>query len=193
MTHKDDLALVELLLKGDEASFKRFYDTYFPRVYRFCLSRMDDKDSSSDIVQQTMSNAMRGLHTYRGEASLLTWLCQIARNEIYGWRKRFGNKAELTSSFDQNPDLLAVVESMQFVGSDSALHDDLSSLVQVALDGLPNGYGTVLELKYIEGLSVVEIAEKMAVTEIAIQSLLARARRAFKQAFTELEMEYSAT
>ena len=191
--HKEDQVLIEKLLKGDESAFKSFYNTYFPRVFRFCLLRVNDEETCKDVVQQVMINAMKGLVTYRGEASLFTWLCQIARNEIAVWFKKTGRKQNLTSSFDEYPSLQAALESLptSIEGETSSLHDDaLKSLVQTSLDCLPSAYGAALELKYIEGLSVSEIAEQLSLTEIAVQSLLARARKAFKIVFSDLEKEY---
>ncbi|WOX05135.1 RNA polymerase sigma factor [Microbulbifer pacificus] len=191
--HKEDLALVTSLLSGSEPAFTRFYDTYFPRIFRFCRLRIGDEETCKDIVQQVLVNAMHGLSRYRGEASLFTWLCQIARNEISHWYKKLGHKQELTSSIDENTNLRTAIESMPagIGGEFQSLHDDdLRTLVQTSLDLLPNSYGAALELKYIEGLSVSEIAHRLDIGEIAVQSLLARARKAFKTAFSDLEREF---
>ncbi len=191
--HKEDLALVKKLLKGDEIAFSTFYSAYFPRLFRFCLLRLEDEDTCKDVVQQVMINSMKGMAGYRGEASLFTWLCQIARNEVSTWFKKTGRKQNLTSSLDALPELQAALESMptSIEGEALSLHDDvLKTLVQTSLDYLPSAYGAALELKYIEGLSVAEIAEELSITEIAVQSLLARARKAFKTIFSDLEKEY---
>lgn len=192
MVHKEDQSLVKFLLKGDEDKFKEFYNLYFPRIYRFCKSRIDSEDSCKDIVQQSMINAMKGLHNYRGEASLYTWLCQIARNEIHAWFKKHGQKDQLNTSIDQNEAIIAAIESIPsgINGEKYNINEDvLTELVQVSLDSLPSAYGKVLELKYLEGLSVAEIAYQMDSGEIAIQSLLARARNAFKSVFEDLRKD----
>ena len=63
---------------------------------------------------------------------------------------------------------------------------DLSERVRVTLDLLPRPYGDVLTWKYIEGLSVVEIAERLGSTAKAAESLLTRARVAFRDGFHTL-------
>jgi len=139
-------------------------------------------------VQQTMINAMKALASYRGEASLLTWLCQIARNEMKAWYRRNQHRAELTDSLDERPELLAALESR----SDDLAEETTGMLVQTSLDQLPSSYGKVLELKYIEGLSVTEIATQMSLGEIAVQSLLGRARKAFREVFSDLQKTFAA-
>lgn len=191
--HKEDIALVKRLLDGDEASFLVFYNTYFPRIYRFCRARLGDEEACKDIVQQCLTRAMKALANYRGEASLLTWLCQISRNELATWYAKHAEKQANTSSLDENPELRAAYESLPSDISGEALfvHDDaLKNAVQMSLDLLPSSYATALELKYIEGLSVSEIAHNMGVGEVATQSLLARARKAFKEVFADLQHEY---
>ena len=192
--YDNDIELVKRLLKGDQASFTAFYNTYFPRVFRFCRLRIKSAEDCQDIVQQSMTNAMKALASYRGEASLQTWLCQIARNEMSAWYKKTGKKLELNDSIDRAPGLLAAIESIPSSITGETIHasdDILTELVQTSLDNLPSSYGKVLELKYIDGFSVAEIAAHMQMGEVAVQSLLARARTAFKTLFTDLEIEYT--
>lgn len=194
--HQQDKALIRKLLDGDEAAFRIFYDTYFPRVYRFCLARLSDEEAVKDIVQQVMTRAMKSLANYRGEASLLTWLCQIARNELATWFAKHADKRSKTVSFDENPEAQSAYESLPSGLSGEGLspvEDSLKAMVQMSLDSLPSAYALVLELKYIEGLSVSEIAHQMDTGEVATQSLLARARKSFKQVFADLQQQQLAT
>ena len=79
----DDRELVQKMLAGEERAFVTFFETYFPRVYRFALPRLNrNEDTAKDVVQATLIKAMRKLGDYRGEAALFTWLCQICRREI---------------------------------------------------------------------------------------------------------------
>ena len=79
----DDRLLVQRMLAGEERAFVAFFETYFPRVYRFALPRLDrNADTAKDVVQATLIKAMRKLGDFRGEAALFTWLCQICRREI---------------------------------------------------------------------------------------------------------------
>ena len=181
-------SLVRRVLANDRAAFDLFFNTYFARVYRFCAARLgNDHPILEDIVQEVMTKAIRGLPRYRGEASLFTWLCQIARNELASWYRRDGKREERLVSIDDDAGVRAVLESLSF--GDEADRIETGQLVQLVLDYLPGRYGDMLEWKYVDGLSVDEIAARLGVTSISVQSTLARARRAFRNAIAELEQE----
>ena len=64
----NDQALIKGMLEGDERSFRLFFDTYFPRVYRFALPRLNgDVDATRAVVQSTLEKAIRKLESFRGE------------------------------------------------------------------------------------------------------------------------------
>lgn len=187
----DDRRLVKQLLAGHERAFDRFFDDYFARLYRFALVRLQgDEEAARDVAQVTLSKALSKLHTYRGEAALFTWLCSICRNAASDWLARQGRYREHIVLTEDLPDIRAAVESLQ--GPEQQRPDahyrraEILRLIQVALDNLPARYGDALEWKYIEGYSVREIAERLEIGTEATQSLLARARRAFADAYTAL-------
>lgn len=191
--YESDRQLVKKMLSGDERAFNQFYQGYAPKVYRFCKARCRDETGCQDIVQQTLSNAMRYLQSYRGEAALLTWLCQIARKELAKWYESHAEVAQ-TLSIDADDLLKAAIESLpaNLDGVGDSGGSDTIALVHLALDSLPTAYGDLLEMKYIEGLSVKEIAARTNTGETAVQSILARARSAFKAAFTDLHLQMQA-
>src|SRR5918999_3586339 len=162
-----DVALARRVIAGDEAAFDEFFAAYFPRLYRFALARLGgNEDASEEIVQRVLIRALAHLHTYKGEAALLTWLCTLCRREIAGWREREGRVREV-SFFDDRPQMRAALDALAAVDADdpetTLRRRELSGLVQLTLDHLPGRYGEVLEWKYIQGLSVDEIATRLGV------------------------------
>ncbi len=194
MIHEEDRRLVQRVLAGDEAAFDQFYNAFYDRVFRFCVRRIDNEDIRYDIVQQTLEKAIRYLHSYKGEASLYTWLCQICRNEIANWFQRSGNKSALHVSIDDNPSIRAILESDEYGGLvDESVQAELAQIVHLAIDGLPDRYVSALKFKYLQGMSVDEISIEMNLSYLATESVLARARRAFRKLVEELLAEYSLT
>ncbi|AMN46474.1 hypothetical protein ACG33_05035 [Steroidobacter denitrificans] len=182
-----DRELVSAMLAGHEAAFQSFFDTYFPRIYRFAVPRLGgDAEAGKEVVQSTLVNAMRNLAGYRGEAALFSWLCQICRRQIVDYVRVNRRHAQILVAFDDSPELRAALESIEAPDEDGpAQHYDRQQtrkIVQSVLDRLPLRYGDILEWKYIEGHSVEEIGTRLGVTHTAAQSLLARARVAFREA-----------
>jgi RNA polymerase sigma-70 factor (ECF subfamily) len=189
MAHAADRALARSLLSGDEREFDRFFNEYYPRLYRFVLTRADgDEALAQDLAQATLVNAVRALANYRGTASMFTWLCQICRNEMSAHFRRSGNAVDTVAADDESiRPLLEMLESDEDAAPDAVTERmQLIRLVQEVLDHLPGNYGNALEWKYIRGDSVEDIAERLEVTTLAAQSLLARARTAFRDALNTL-------
>jgi RNA polymerase sigma-70 factor (ECF subfamily) len=195
-----DLALARRVIAGDDAAFDEFFGRYFPRLYRFALPRLGgNEDATEEIVQRVLIRALERLRSYKGEAALLTWLCTVCRREIARWRESQGRLREV-SFFDDRPEMRAALDTLAVVDADdpeTALRRrELSVLVQQTLDHLPGRYGEVLEWKYMQGLSVDEIADRLGVGYKAAESVLTRARAAFRDGFSFVTSdwpEYSVT
>lgn len=191
MTENADKKLAERLLKGDRKSFDAFFNSYYPRLFRFSLVRLDhDHDLADETVQVVLCQAISKMSTYRGEASLFAWLCTFCRYEISKQVKARGRAQGDTELTEDDPSVRAALESMLAVSSndpDAAVYQgEISRLVQVALDQLPALYADTLECKYVHGLSVKEIGERIGKSAKATESVLTRARSAFKDCFRTL-------
>ena len=187
----NDRELVKRMLAGDEDAFGRFFEGYFPRLYRFALSRLgQDPDAAEEVVQMTLSRAVSSMKGYRGEAALFTWLCTICRREIAARAGRREGRFEMVELVEDSPEVRAALDSLAAAqGRDpesAAARGEIARLVQVTLDALPRDYGDALEWKYLEGLSVNEIALRLNLGLKAAESLLTRARQAFRDGFASL-------
>jgi RNA polymerase sigma-70 factor, ECF subfamily len=182
----DDKRLVRRLLDRDNQAFEEFFEAMYPALYRFALARLDgQREAAEDVAQATLFRAIGKLKTYRGEASLLTWLCTFCRHEIFAYTNAH-RQVTTVVPIDDAPEIRAALESLH--GADTtdphlALdRQQQASLIQRVLDHLPPHYGSVLEWKYIDELPVQEIADRLGMRLRAAESLLARARRAFRDA-----------
>jgi RNA polymerase sigma-70 factor (ECF subfamily) len=176
-----DRFLVARLLRGDEDAFAEFFNGNFAPLYRFALPRVGDEDAAEEVVQTTLCRAVRKLASYRGEAALLTWLTTICRREIATY---FEQRSKVPPTIDLSDDLPEIRAALESLGAESTVQRrEVARLVQLVLDRLPGHYGDVLEWKYIDGLSVIEIAARLSLAPKAAESLLTRARAAFRDAF----------
>lgn len=187
---REDRALAKRVAKGDKDAFEGFFREYFPRLFRFTMTRVNgDVDLAEEIVQRTMCRVVRKMGTFRGEALLFTWLCQICRSEMSSVYRQHGLHESRTVAIEDHPAVRAALESIS-VESDSPeqqqTKEELARFVRLTLDYLPDKYATALEMKYIRGCSVDEIGEHLAISPKAAESVLTRARTAFKEGFRSL-------
>ncbi len=185
-----DRTLVSQMLEGDEVAFTQFFEAAYPALYRFALPRLDhDQDAAGEVAQAAICKAIGKLHTYRGEAALLTWLCTFCRHELYAYGKRHQRHLRV-ELLEDDPEIRAALESLRASAADdlaaSLDRSRAASLVQRTLEHLPPRYADALEWKYIDEVSVQEIGIRLGVGTKAAESLLTRARRAFREAFLTL-------
>lgn len=180
-----DQKLVKKMLAGNERAIKTFIDDYFPRLYRYASHRLSNEADVEEVVSTTLSEAARHIGSFRGESTLLTWLIQICRHEISRSLRKTNQHADLMLNFLDDDLLRSIVESIEadtrFSPEADYRRTELITLIQFALDQLPEHYAQVLELKYVEGYDSKEIAAQLSTSDQAVQSLLARARQAFKE------------
>ena len=136
-------------------------------------------------MQQTYCRAFEKLATIRGEASLFGWMCQICRNAIADLRR---HASTWRPSSERRPyaTIGTFLEALSAPLADEPESQvsrmELIRLIQSTLDCLPSHYGDVLEWKYIDGLALEEIATRLELGSKATESLLGRARGAFREA-----------
>ncbi|HEY3176750.1 MAG TPA: sigma-70 family RNA polymerase sigma factor [Candidatus Polarisedimenticolia bacterium] len=188
--------LVRRMLAGDEPAFEEFFENHFSRVYRFALTRVGGRaDVAEEITQATLCRAVSKLESYRGEAALFTWLCTICRHEISRHYRRSEIRHESLGLPEDSEDARVALDSLAAAigeGPDAQLHrKEVARLVQVTLDNLPWSYASALEWKYLHEVPVKEIAERLELGLKAAESLLSRARAAFRDGFSTLTAERS--
>src|SRR5688572_10009006 len=178
------------MLAGDERAFDAFFEAYFGHVYRFALPRLDgDSDSTREVVLAKLTKVMRKLSQFRGESTLFTWICQVCRHEIVN-HIRARRRSRHVVLIDDDPELRKVIDSIEapdeFDVTSGIGRTETLNLISVVLDRLPVNYGNALEWKYLEGRSVKEIGERLGIGTAAAQSVLARARVAFREALEKV-------
>ena len=186
-----DLATARRVLQGDQAVFRQLFDEYFPRLYRFALARLHgDADLAGEVVQQTFCRAIERLETYRGEAALYTWFCQICSNLVVDHYRSHSQESRRVVFIEDSPEIQAILAALTDPdgerGEAELVRRDVTRLVQATLDHLPERYGDVLEWKYVDDLPVAEIAHRLTLSVKAAESLLGRARQAFRDALLAL-------
>ena len=180
----DERDLITRMRRGEQRAFDQFFDAYAERLGSFAARRSAlDAAAIEDVVQMTMINAMRSLESFRGESSLFTWLCQICRNQLADARRKAARQPPMQSfeQLSEEKPLAKVVQLTDFRDPfDECAADDDRGAVRRALNKLPAHYARILELRFGDELTVPEISRVLQVSESAAESLLVRARQAFR-------------
>jgi len=180
---RHDRELVKRMLAGEEAAFDEFADVYAKALYRYAMSRLGgERELSGEVVQASLCKALSNIESYRGAATLFTWLCSICRNEILmHFRRR--KSAPVESELDENVTPIESWGRRPKRPDELFLADESAELVKITLDLLPRHYSDALEWKYVEKISVKEIGERLRVGAKAAESILTRAREAFRKSY----------
>ncbi|MGZ6316535.1 MAG: RNA polymerase sigma factor [Anaerolineales bacterium] len=167
----DEVSLIGLSQQGDADAFARLYDHYADPIYRYVYFRVADSHLAEDITSQIFIKMWQKLPSYRvGEASISAWLYRIAHNAVvdhYRTRRTVVSLEDLQSGE---------------VGREDDTEENLEQHMQMeqlrrALQELTEGQREVLILRFIEGLSVREIARQLGKRQGAVRALKMRGLR----------------
>lgn len=189
-SRKEERKLVTRMLDGDESAFDKFAEEFIPRLYRYALAKLADPELAGDVTQSTLCKAVSKLDTFRGDSALLTWLCACCRNEI-AMHFRKERRRPVSTDSELESDALPEENGLWAVGQSRGAEGKLlrverARLVHHALDLLPEKYANALEWKYLQGVPVAVVGERLGVGPKAAESLLTRARNAFRKAYSSL-------
>ena len=180
------LALSRRVATGEPGAAEELVRTHLDDLYEFVHWRVGgDRGRAEDVVQDTFLIALERAQDFDGRASLHTWLCGIAKNRIREDRRRRRPVPieDVLADADTDIDaILAEVEREDLPGW-VVERRETRELVGATLSSLPADYKRALIDKYVEGLSVGQMAARLGRGEKATESLLTRSRRAFARVF----------
>ena len=162
-------------------------------LYRFCFYRVgQDPDVCEDVVQETLTRAIRELHKYdpsRSKGNIFSWLTGLARNEVRRALRGRRSAQSLEALWERmDRELLNLYARLAEQPFDEEVlrRTETRELVNATMSQLPPHYGSVLEERYVESRSVRDLAAALEISEKAVESLLSRAREAFRATFLAL-------
>ncbi len=135
----------------------RIYQDNFIKVYRYILSISGDPHLAEDITQETFYKAMQKLDSFRGDCSLTTWLCRIARNQYLNQRNR---QARAQNLMQHPPETLNADSAEQEV-----IRREQASEIIAAIQKLEEPYKEVFSLRTFSELSFREIGKEFGKNE----------------------------
>jgi RNA polymerase sigma-70 factor, ECF subfamily len=175
-----DEQVVTRVLAGQTALFEVLMRRHNERLYRTARAILRDDNEAEDVMQQAYVNSYSHLRQFDGRSKFSTWLTRIAVHEALARARRRGRymtmdphdstSNEYSATFDARPDPERL-----------AIARELGSLLESAIDRLPDGTREVFVLRQLEEMRTDEVAEALGVSEAVVKTRLSRARAALRR------------
>jgi RNA polymerase sigma-70 factor (ECF subfamily) len=180
----NDAELVRRALARDGEAFRTIMERHNRQLYRIARSILRNDSEAEDAVQDAYVNAFTHLDQFRGDASLSTWLARITMNEALGRLRR--------ECPTRNLEALEALEigAQNIPFPQAGASDDpektmaqreILRLVEQATDSLSEAFRVVFVARVIEGMSVEDTAEILALRPETVKTRLHRARRLVRE------------
>ena len=150
---------------------EKLYQEYFSVVYKYILSISGDPLVAEEITQETFFKALKKIDDFRGDSSVKSWLCQIAKNAFYDYAKFQGKHVELPEDYEGDS---VFIEDAFFAKDDS-------KEIHRILHHLKEPYKEVFSLRTFGDLSFADIAELFDKTDSWARVTFHRARLMIKE------------
>jgi RNA polymerase sigma-70 factor (ECF subfamily) len=150
------MALAVRAAGGENAAWREIYTATQDRVFALLSFHIGNRDEALDVLQDTYLAVVQGIHRYRGEGSLESWICGIALRRARDWKRRFLRRFKQTEAIEEHPEL------------DQGLPQpdpDLGRRLRTALAGLPDRQRSAVLLHEWMGYSFREIGAALGVSE----------------------------
>jgi RNA polymerase sigma-70 factor, ECF subfamily len=173
-----DVELVRRALARDETAVRAIMQANNRRLYRLARGILRNDGEAEDVVQEAYVRAFTHLESFRGDSSLSTWLSRITMNEALARLRRQRPAVEI----DALPQGRLEAQIIQFplAASDdpekSMAQREIQTVVEHAIDDLPEAFRLVFITRVIEGMNVEETAEILSLKPETVKTRLHRAR-----------------
>lgn len=179
---------IKQVMKGDQNAFADIVELYKDKIYQLCYRMLGNTHEAEDIAQEAFIRAYVNIHTFDMNKKFSTWLYRIATNlSIDRIRKK---KPDYYLDAE-----VAGTEGLTMyskVAADAALPEDeietmeLQHTIQKEILKLPDKYRTVIVLKYIDELSLIEISEILEIPIGTVKTRIHRGREALRKQLRHL-------
>ena len=177
-----DSEIVKRVRAGDRALFEVLMRRHNQRVYRAARAIVKDEAEAEDVMQQAYLNAFTHLRQFEERSQFSTWLTRITVNEALARRHKLRTAQSLTGHLEGEQGIR--MDTMQSPEPDperQTFARELHSVLEDAVDSLPETYRAVFMLRDIEGMSTAETAAGLGLGDEAVKTRLHRARAMVRQ------------
>jgi RNA polymerase sigma-70 factor (ECF subfamily) len=175
-----DEEVVKRVVSGEVELFELLMRRHNQRVYRAARADLHDGSEAEDVMQDAYVRAFAHLAEFEGRARFSTWLTRIAVHEAIARvrrRKRF-------DSLDSHKEEQFMSTEPGTSPEEQASDLEMRSVLETAIDELPDEFRSVFVLRAVEGMSGAEVAESLGIPEETVKTRLYRARGRLQEMLT---------
>ena len=176
------------LQSGDSEELTKMVQLYSDPIYRVALRMLNNQSEAEDVLQETFIKALKALENFEGRSSLSTWLYRIAVNEsLMLIRKRKPEIPVLHDDADDEENGISVSQIVDWccLPESEFETNETREVLNQAIQRLPENLRSVFILRDIEGLSIIETAQALELTETNVKTRLLRARMKLREELSE--------
>lgn len=178
--YQKDFNFVQNILKGDEVSLLIFHRTYSPKLFNYIKNKINTPQDAEEVLQDSLFAALDALRDYAGQSSVYTYIYGITKHKVVDYYRRKKIKNIVFSKLPTVKNLVSNLLSPEQKYSQKELVERINHCFYK----MKPHYMEILKLKYIEGLTVNQIARYTKETIKAVESTLFRARKQFVKVFS---------
>lgn len=180
---KEDQILIKQLNASSIEAFSALYDKYAGMVFNFTLSILKDDCISEDITQSCFALMWSRRASISPDGNVPAWLYVVARNAVFKELRRQVTASKYLDYLSNNDN--ADSQENDLTERDTAV---IMSEAEAAIAALPESRRKIYKMRFIEGLSVHEISERLDISPKTVETQIARAKNAIRQRISELLM-----
>lgn len=166
--------------RQDPAAFSPLYHRYHKPIFLFILKRVHDRDLCGDLASQVFLKAMGAIGRYEGRGlPFKAWLYRIALNEVLMHFRKYKGKQYMEVTTPQAAALL--MDPNEDQGSDRSMDPEAMSMLSKALSRLAPGQAMLIELRFFDGLSFLEMGHVLGIAEAAAKMRTHRVLRTLRE------------
>ena len=178
---KKNSDLLANIRKGDEESFKQFYDQEFEKIYRFVIFKIGNEVETEEIVQDIFFSFWDYARQGKPIGNTTGLVYKIARNKIIDYYRKHGVRPKVISLESQEGYELANSQVSDVdIEKELDIRIEIES-IQVVMVKLPDDYRDVLIMRFMREMQIKEIAEAMDKSEGAARVMIYRALKLLKK------------
>lgn len=174
---------IKLVKKGDQAAFEEIVLFYQSKVFAICFRMIGNRHEAEDIAQEAFIRAYVNIHSFDNKRKFSTWLYRIATNlTIDRIRKKkpdFYLDAQVQGT--EGLDLYAQIPADQALPEEEVESIEIQSYIQQEIMNLPAKYRSVIALRFVDELSLIEISEILEIPVGTVKTRIHRGREALRK------------